>query len=57
MLHRASLADETPEGFERSWRVNCLGPFWVCEPRSTRSNRPTARDRQYLQHGCRAGFP
>ena len=27
MLHRASLADETPEGFERSWRVNCLGPF------------------------------
>lgn len=27
VLHRASLADETPEGFERSWRVNCLGPF------------------------------
>jgi 3alpha(or 20beta)-hydroxysteroid dehydrogenase len=27
MLHRASLADETPDGFERSWRVNCLGPF------------------------------
>ena len=26
-LHRASLADETPEGFERSWRMNCLGPF------------------------------
>jgi 3alpha(or 20beta)-hydroxysteroid dehydrogenase len=27
VLHRASLAEETPAGFERSWRVNCLGPF------------------------------
>lgn len=27
VLHRASLADETAEGFEASWRVNCLGPF------------------------------
>jgi NAD(P)-dependent dehydrogenase (short-subunit alcohol dehydrogenase family) len=27
VLHRASIADETPEGFEDSWRVNCLGPF------------------------------
>ena len=27
VLHRASLTDETPEGFEGSWRVNCLGPF------------------------------
>ena len=27
VLHRASLADETAAGFERSWRVNCLGPF------------------------------
>lgn len=27
VLHRAALADETPDGFERSWRVNCLGPF------------------------------
>ncbi len=27
VLHRASLADENPEGFESSWRVNCLGPF------------------------------
>jgi 3alpha(or 20beta)-hydroxysteroid dehydrogenase len=27
VLHRASLADETPTGFESSWRVNCLGPF------------------------------
>jgi NAD(P)-dependent dehydrogenase (short-subunit alcohol dehydrogenase family) len=27
VLHRASLADETPEGFENSWRVNCLGAF------------------------------
>ena len=27
VLHRASLFDETAEGFESSWRVNCLGPF------------------------------
>lgn len=27
VLHRASLAKETPAGFEGSWRVNCLGPF------------------------------
>ena len=27
VLHRTSLADETPEGFEGSWRFNCLGPF------------------------------
>ena len=27
VLHRASLDDETPEGFERSWRFNCLAPF------------------------------
>nr|WP_090338798.1 SDR family oxidoreductase [Mycolicibacterium malmesburyense]CRL66794.1 dehydrogenase [Mycolicibacterium malmesburyense] len=27
VLHRATLADETPAGFESSWRVNCLGPF------------------------------
>lgn len=27
VLHRATLSDETPDGFERSWRVNCLGPF------------------------------
>ena len=27
VLHRASLTDETPSGFEGSWRVNCLGPF------------------------------
>jgi 3alpha(or 20beta)-hydroxysteroid dehydrogenase len=27
VLHRAALADETTEGFESSWRVNCLGPF------------------------------
>jgi NAD(P)-dependent dehydrogenase (short-subunit alcohol dehydrogenase family) len=26
-LHRASLAEETPEGFETAWRVNCLGAF------------------------------
>jgi 3alpha(or 20beta)-hydroxysteroid dehydrogenase len=27
VLHRAPLADETAQGFEGSWRVNCLGPF------------------------------
>jgi 3alpha(or 20beta)-hydroxysteroid dehydrogenase len=27
VLHRASLGDETADGFERAWRVNCLGPF------------------------------
>lgn len=27
VLHRASITDETPDGFERSWRINCLGPF------------------------------
>ena len=27
VLHRASLFDETPAGFEGSWRFNCLGPF------------------------------
>jgi 3alpha(or 20beta)-hydroxysteroid dehydrogenase len=27
VLHRASLADETVDGFETAWRVNCFGPF------------------------------
>lgn len=27
VLHRTALADETPEGFESSWRFNCYGPF------------------------------
>jgi NAD(P)-dependent dehydrogenase (short-subunit alcohol dehydrogenase family) len=27
VLHRASLADETAEGFESAWRVNCFGAF------------------------------
>jgi NAD(P)-dependent dehydrogenase (short-subunit alcohol dehydrogenase family) len=27
VLHRASLAGETIEDFEKSWRVNCLGAF------------------------------
>ncbi|BBY23371.1 SDR family NAD(P)-dependent oxidoreductase [Mycobacterium stomatepiae] len=27
VLHRAALADETVEGFENAWRVNCLGAF------------------------------
>ncbi len=27
LLHRASIADESVDGFERAWRVNCLGAF------------------------------
>lgn len=27
VLHRAPLSEETAEGFENAWRVNCLGPF------------------------------
>ena len=27
VLHRTPLAEETPAGFEGSWRFNCLGPF------------------------------
>lgn len=27
VLHRAAIADETADRFERTWRVNCLGPF------------------------------
>jgi NAD(P)-dependent dehydrogenase (short-subunit alcohol dehydrogenase family) len=27
VLHRASLGDETADGFETSWRVNCFGAF------------------------------
>jgi NAD(P)-dependent dehydrogenase (short-subunit alcohol dehydrogenase family) len=27
VLHRASLPDETAEGFENAWRVNCFGAF------------------------------
>ncbi|OBG73877.1 MULTISPECIES: SDR family NAD(P)-dependent oxidoreductase [unclassified Mycobacterium] len=27
VLHRTPLADETAEGFESAWRVNCLGAF------------------------------
>jgi len=27
VLHRASIAEESAEGFEKAWRVNCLGAF------------------------------
>jgi 3alpha(or 20beta)-hydroxysteroid dehydrogenase len=27
VLHRASLSDETAQGFEKLWRINTLGPF------------------------------
>jgi NAD(P)-dependent dehydrogenase (short-subunit alcohol dehydrogenase family) len=27
LLHRASIAEESVAGFERSWRINCLGAF------------------------------
>ena len=44
VLHRASLADETPAGFEGSWRFNCFGPFsWNSRRRSTSFRKPTGR--------------
>ena len=27
VLHRASIDDESAEGFEKAWRINCLGAF------------------------------
>jgi 3alpha(or 20beta)-hydroxysteroid dehydrogenase len=27
VLHRASISEESVDGFERAWRVNCLGAF------------------------------
>jgi NAD(P)-dependent dehydrogenase (short-subunit alcohol dehydrogenase family) len=27
VLHRASIAEESVDGFEKAWRVNCLGAF------------------------------
>ena len=27
LLHRASISDESIDGFETAWRVNCLGAF------------------------------
>lgn len=27
VLHRSSIADESVDGFENAWRVNCLGAF------------------------------
>lgn len=27
VLHRASIEDESADGFEASWRFNCFGPF------------------------------
>jgi NAD(P)-dependent dehydrogenase (short-subunit alcohol dehydrogenase family) len=27
VLHRASIDDESADGFEKAWRVNCLGAF------------------------------
>jgi 3alpha(or 20beta)-hydroxysteroid dehydrogenase len=27
VLHRAPIADESVDGFEKAWRVNCLGAF------------------------------
>ena len=27
ILRTGRLADEPPEAFEQTWRVNCLGPF------------------------------
>ena len=58
VLHRASLADETPAGFEGSWRVNCLGPFL-----GIRAALPHLREgrgrghREHLQHRRHPAVP
>ena len=51
LLHRASIADESVDGFERSWRVNCLGAFHRY-PGGARAAacRRRRRHRQHLQH-------
>ena len=59
VLHRASLTDETPIGFETSWRVNCLGPFLGIQAVDAQvqheqedeggSHRPGEQARQALQ--------
>ena len=58
VLHRASLADETPAGFEGSWRFNCLGPFLgnACGTGTSARGRRGGH-RQHLQHRCHAGVP
>ena len=51
VLHRAAIADETAEGFEGSWRVNCLGPFLGIQAAlATPPKRRRRVDRQHLQH-------
>ncbi|MEB4209077.1 SDR family oxidoreductase [Mycobacterium sp. 94-17] len=62
VLHRASLADETPDGFETAWRVNCLGPFLgmraAVEPLRAATNASivnicsTGAIRPFPQHGA-----
>src|SRR4051812_10071408 len=58
VLHRASLADETPAGFEGSWRVNCLGPFpWHPRRVTAPAQRRRRRHREHLQHRGHPAVP
>jgi 3alpha(or 20beta)-hydroxysteroid dehydrogenase len=52
VLHRTSLADETPAGFEGSWRYNCFGPFL-----GIRATLPHLRaaDRAAIVNTCSTG--
>ncbi len=58
VLHRASLAEETPHSFETSWRVNCLGPFLGIRASLERPTASRGRfDRQHLQYRRRPAVP
>ena len=51
VLHRASIADESVEGFEKAWRVNCLGAFLGIRAALDQLRAAKgAADRQHLQH-------
>ncbi len=55
LLHRASIADESIEGFERAWRVNCLGAFLGI--RASLDQLRAARRRRHRQHLQHRGDP
>ncbi len=51
VLHRASIADESVDGFEKAWRVNCLGAFLGIRTALDQLRAARGRShRQYLQH-------
>ena len=57
VLHRASLADETPAGFERVGGSTASARFSASGPHSTPAARRRRRDRQHLQHRRHPAFP